>query len=147
MPRASKPATLKLITGKPAPVDAPRPDDGTPQCPSDEPAVLIVWNEVVGHLSRMKVLTPADRDVLHTYCEAVVQYRDVTAILAREGIAIKATPNGASVPHPLLKVQNDLTRKLQSLANEFGLTPAARTKIKTGDSKPAQHGAARLLSS
>jgi len=141
---------LKLITGMPANTDAPIPDDdGLPYCPSGDPQVQAIWDDVVPQVSRMRILSAADRDLLHTYCEAVVQYRRCGDVLAREGMFIKPIHEGsASVAHPLVRTQSELAKTMQRLATEFGLTPAARSKIKVGDSAPAQsQGAARLLSS
>lgn len=147
--RKSVPTSLKLVKGeRPDRVnhDEPQPEQGAPACPSRNPAVRKVWDYTVAQLTRMRVVTMADRDVLAAYCEAVVSFEQASQMIERDG-PIMVTPNGLRA-HPAVKMQRDAAAQLRSLASEFGLTPAARTRIKVADqsdSKPT--GASRLLSS
>lgn len=153
MARPPRPTALKLIAGEKKKSrlndDEPMPQDGVPACPSTDPRVLEVWDYTVKQLLTMRVLTMADRDVLHAYCEAVAAHQAASEILAQEGTFIKL-PGGMSpsVPHPAMRQQKDAAAMIKTLGGEFGLSPAARTRIKVKDQQPEKtQSAARLLSS
>jgi P27 family predicted phage terminase small subunit len=150
--RPGRPTALKLLAGvqkSKINQDEPQPEPGIPQCPSDDPLVVEVWEYTVGQLREMKVVTMADRDALFAYCQQVALNRRATEILAREGLFINVL-NSPSCPHPALKMQADSAAKMKSFAIEFGLTPAARTRIRVKESQtqgPAKlQDASRLLS-
>jgi P27 family predicted phage terminase small subunit len=41
------------------------------------------------------------------------------------------------MPHPLLAIANKAMRQMHSLLAEFGMTPSARSRIKTGSPEMA----------
>src|ERR671914_56708 len=96
---APRPTKLKLLHGErhqsrlnhdeptPRPADMPEPDDASP-------AVLEVWRRVVRELEAMNLAFPADYDALRCYCEAVVQHRKASDVLARTGVLIKGLHGG-----------------------------------------------------
>lgn len=144
-----KPTALKLVQGvKDYRIndDEPQPGEGVPDCPSKRAAVRQVWDYTVVQLQKMRVITMADRDLLITYCTAVVQFREATEILAKEGMIIQGS-HGGLVKHPAQGIQREAAGIIKSLGQEFGLSPSARTRIKVGDQAPKQEsGAQRLLS-
>lgn len=148
--RKPTPTALKLVAGERSDRvndDEPQPGEGIPVCPSSHPQVRKVWDYTVDQLQRMRVITMADRDALAAYCEAVVQHRVASEILAREGLIVEGS-HGGSVPHPAQKIQREAAAMLRAYSTEFGLTPSARSRIKVGDSQPEKtQGAGRLLSS
>lgn len=147
--RKPTPTRLKVLKGeRPDRInhDEPQPGSGIPQCPSTDPEVRKVWDYMVDQLSRMQVITMADRDSLDAYCQAVVQHRRATEILNREGFLIEGAYG--TKKHPAATIQREALMAMKQFGGEFGLTPAARTRIKVADSKPQQEqGASRLLSS
>lgn len=151
MPRGRKPTptALKLVAGaRPDRIndDEPQPGEGVPDCPSRHPEVRRVWDYTVSQLTTMRVLTMADRDALGAYCEAVVQHRVASEILAKEGLIVEGS-HGGLVSHPAQKIQREAASMIRAFSTEFGLTPSARSRIKVGDTQPKQeHGAQRLLS-
>lgn len=132
--------------------DEPVAPTGLPD-PPDEMAddVRDVWDYTLTQLSTMKLATPADRDLLRAYCEAVVTHRKASALIAASNVLIRAqsrTPGQASyVKNPAVQIQRDAAMVMRALAREFGLTPSARSDIhmnaggNSGDGDPA-----RLLS-
>lgn len=125
--------------------DEPQPSDGLPVCPAGvSKLVQEVWDYTLAELAVMKVVTPADRDLLLAYCEAVALHRQASAVIAAAGMAERAL-NGGQAKHPAVMIQRDAAATMRSLGQEFGLTPSARTGIKVG-AQPKKDGAARLLS-
>lgn len=148
---APKPTALRLVAGERKSrinTNEPIPEEGLPLCPMEaSPDVHEVWSYTLHHLDVMGILTLADRDALYVYCEAVVVHRDASRILAREGMLAPSTSGRGSVRHPAHQIQRDAAQTMRSFAQEFGLTPSARSTIKlhVKDSNKEQ-GASRLLS-
>jgi P27 family predicted phage terminase small subunit len=113
----------------PRPADMPEPDDASP-------AVLEVWRRVVRELEAMNLAFPADYDALRCYCEAVVQHRKASDVLARTGVLIKGL-HGGFVRNPACQIQRDAASTVRAFAQEFGLTPSARSSIRATDASAA----------
>ncbi|WP_460406566.1 phage terminase small subunit P27 family [Actinophytocola sediminis] len=132
---AKKPRALRLLHGD----RADRINDYEP-VPSAEPLlppegitaeVRAVWDFTVLHLEIMGTAAASDRDALHAYCEAVVAHAKASEILAKSAVLIKGI-HGALVRNPALQIQRDSARSMLRFAQEFGLTPSARTGIEVG---------------
>lgn len=147
--QAPAPTGLRLVRGDRKDrinFDEPQAKEGVPQCPLNaSPEVHKVWQYTVDQLSHMDILTMADRDVLYAYCEAVVMHRDASLMLAKEGFVIEGL-HGGWVKHPAVQIQRDTANTMRSFAQEFGLTPSARSTIKLHHKEAEAAGAARLLS-
>jgi P27 family predicted phage terminase small subunit len=62
------------------------------------------------------------------YCQAVADFHAATVQLAKE----KPTyigPNGAICTHPAVRLSKDAASRIKQFASEFGLTPAARSRV------------------
>ncbi|WP_051580631.1 phage terminase small subunit P27 family [Pseudonocardia acaciae] len=138
---APRPTALKLLHGE-RHLDRinpdepqPRPADLTP--PEDAaPAVLAVWRRVVAELEAMNLAFPADADCLRGYCEAVVSHRRACEVLARSGVLVKGL-HGNLVRNPALQIQRDAALTMLRFAQEFGLTPSARSSIRAAEATGA----------
>jgi P27 family predicted phage terminase small subunit len=132
---APKPTGLRLLHGDRKDrinTDEPIPDRGLPECPdgvSDE--VREVWDYTVRQIDIMGMASRADRDALRAFCEAVVTHRRACALLAKSDVLVKSVL-GAPVRNPAVQVQRDAAQTLVRLAQQFGLTPAARSEIRAG---------------
>ena len=155
MPRAhigsarSRPTKLKVLAGERTSRlnhDEPLPPDGVPQCPSSDPKVRAVWDYTVEQLRVMRVITMADRDALHVYCQAVVMHDEAAEQLRSEGMFLN-TPKGP-MRNAATMVMKECAQTIRQMAHSFGMTPQARSAIKMGDQSPAEapKAAARLLS-
>lgn len=145
------PTALKVLRGGGHPErinkDEPMPEEGIPQCPTNDPEVLEIWNYTVGQLVKMRTITMADRDALHTYCEQVVQYRKASDMVREDG-PIVIGPSGAK-KHPALSIMRETGSMIKMFGRDFGLTPSARSVIKVADqqvAKDTQASPSRLLS-
>lgn len=146
---AGKPTNLRMLHGDRKDrinTDEPIPADGLPELPdgvSDE--VATVWEYTVAQLAAMHCVSPADRDPLLAYCEAVVTHRRASRMLARSNVIAKAAKGDGVVKNPLVQVQRDAAILIRILGREFGLTPSARSDM-TGARGNDGQGADRLLS-
>lgn len=144
-----RPTALKLLAGdKGSQInrDEPKPEEGVPQCPTDDPDVLEIWDYTVQQLRVMRVLTMADRDALYVYCQAVAMHNEAARQLREQGMFLN-TPKGP-MRNSATMVMKEASQVIRQLAHSFGMTPQARSVIKMGDQKPAEEPktAARLLS-
>ncbi|GJF04950.1 phage terminase small subunit P27 family [Pseudonocardia sp. D17] len=134
---APTPTVLKLLHGErhrdrinsdeptPRPADLQEPDGA-----SDE--VLAVWRRIVAELEAMNLAFPSDADALRCYCEAVVTHHKASAILKRTPVLVKGI-HGNMVRNPALQIQRDAANTIRAFAQEFGLTPSARSSIRATD--------------
>lgn len=148
---AKRPTQLAILHGeKPSRInnDEPLPDEGAPDVPYElDDEVQEVWDYAIHQLGVMRTLSPADRDTLVAYCEAVVMHRRASRALRDQSLLV-AGAMGGQVRNPLVQMQRDAATLVRVLAREFGLTPSARSDISASGARPASGGAGpeRLLS-
>jgi P27 family predicted phage terminase small subunit len=96
------------------------------------------WNRVSVELYRLGCLTGLDRAALAAYCQAYGRW--VAAERALEEIARQnplaslmiKTSNGNAIQNPLVGIANRAAADMVRYATEFGMSPAARSKIEAG---------------
>lgn len=86
------------------------------------------WHELTPILFDLGLLTMADRDPLVLYCEEYARYRDAQDEIAREGMFIE-TDKGNVIQHPAVGIVHKAIGIMHRLMVEFGMTPAARSKV------------------
>lgn len=135
--RPPKPTALRIIEGDRHTErfnhHEPIPRPARPECPDEvSDPVREIWDYTVGELDAMGIAHACDRDTLLCYCEAVVAHRRASAIVAKSGVVMKGL-HGGVVRNPALIVQRDSAALIRAFAQEFGLTPSARTRIESKD--------------
>lgn len=155
-----KPTALKIIEGNPgkralnAREPQPRIAASCPQPPDHiDGEARAEWLRRAPELWRLGVLTDADLSTFEAYCSAYGRWRQAEEALKRmgandaltEGLAIR-TKQGNAVYNPVLIASDRAREHFTRLAAEFGMTPAARSRIVAGV-PPQQTGDAltRLL--
>lgn len=119
--------------------DEPEPARGELPVPEDaSPEVAKVWVATVEQLAAMDLAFPADVDTLRCYCEAVVSHRRACAVLAKSPVLIKGL-HGNMVRNPALQIQRDAAAQVRAFAQEFGLTPSARSTIRRQEAGSAKN--------
>jgi P27 family predicted phage terminase small subunit len=98
-----------------------------------------IWVETTGALESMGVLDSAHRHLIAAYCEAVATAEKSTEMINRTSLMVKGSRNNL-VANKFLGIRRDALSQALKLAQEFGLTPAARTRIEVGTSFPHSKG-------
>lgn len=150
-----KPTNLRILHGDRKDrinLDEPPAPDGRPERPYDMAAdVGEVWDYTVRQLEGMTIASPADRDALAVFCEAVALHRRASKMLADSSVLVRtqrgrgAGAGTGLMRNPLLQVQRDAAATIRAYAQEFGLTPAARSEIVAGGTSSHGLGPERLL--
>ena len=115
---------------------------GTPTCPDwlDDEAKA-AWRHLVPMLKRMGVLTRIDRNALTRYCSEWSRWRKMEAFIAEHGPVYTLKDEAGKIrcvqQFPQVSIANKLAINLTRLEQEFGMTPAARTRIHINSPQPA----------
>ncbi len=142
----AKPTALKLIAGNPGKrrlnEREPKPSAGSPHCPEWlSVEARKVWKRLVPQLRAMRVLTLVDADALAAYCHTYVRWRDAEDFLSKHGAVYPLRDEQGRVKcmqqFPQVSIARNLLLVLRAYQQEFGLTPAARSRIAVQD-EPAQ---------
>ena len=142
--RNAKTAEMRLLQGNPGKrsinLNAPKPPKGVPT----KPKFLIgesaeEWDRIIPVLAKMGDVTGADRAAVAAYCSAYGQFVAAQKEIDARGIMVEedrfSMKTGELVGtvrkrNPAIAVKSDALRQMKSYLIEFGLTWAARTKIK-----------------
>ena len=96
----------------------------------------------------MKVMTMADRKALELLSLAYQEYREASDVIAREGATYETTTeNGNTMirPRPEVRLRAESWRRTSTMLQEFGLTPAARSRVYGVDGSPNRATASSRL--
>lgn len=147
-----KPTALKLLAGNPGkrPLNKrePKPPPGAPDPPEGmSEAERSVWDQLVPRLAEIGLASTIDGRVLSRYCHFYVLWRRAADFVSENGttFTIRAESKREGQPGRVLGVrewpQAGESRKLHQILlvieREFGLTPAARTRIQLEKSMTA----------
>jgi len=110
----------------------PQPRKGKPICPShlDDEAKR-EWKRICNTLLDMGLLTTADRPALAAYCVAWSRWVAAEDMVRTTGLILKAPQSGSLMHNPYLTIANTAMEQMRRMMVEFGLTPAARSKVQT----------------
>ena len=127
------------------------PDSKRPRCPSWLPEIgKQVWARLSKQLYALGLLTSVDEDALARYCAAYSLWRETLASLADGKTVLPIRDeNGVVVSYkdkPEVGRLIKLTEQLNRLGREFGLSPAARAGLSSGEAKKPTEGKARFFS-
>lgn len=144
----AKPAALKALSGtvradRVAP-NQPLPSIGRPKRPSYLKGVgRRAWDFFADELIALKVLTPKDGAALELLCDAYVEWVQARDAVRENGLTFEsATQFGFTLrPRPEVRIASDAWRRMHRMLVEFGLTPAARTRVSMAapKDKPSSH--------
>lgn len=110
--------------------------DTLPECPDvlDDEA-REEWDRVIVELDAKGVLDRLDRAMLAAYCAAWSTWSACQREITDKGL-IGKNKSGATVQNPYLSVAAQALRQMHELGSDLGLSPLARTKLKTGRVRP-----------
>lgn len=140
--RPPKPSHLKVVTGNPGkramnkqePDPPPLVDLSAPAWLA--PAAREVWDEVAPQLHAAKLLTGADVQLLAMGCVSIAQYRQAVRRAGDDLVKSKIVQSDDGDPvavgehiNPWTFVQSMSFKQAMAVFREFGMSPAARTRI------------------
>lgn len=134
MARSNKPTGLKLVEGNRGKraISKQEPD---PEYLNDlaAPSFLSagaadVWNEIAQNLRNARLLTKLDVPMLAMGCEALARYRRLTSEsnLTSQNVGSEDSEKDAWM---LTTIQSMSFKQAMTVLQQFGMSPAARTKI------------------
>ena len=135
MGRMPTPTAIKVLRGNPGkralPKGEPRPAPAArvPSAPrwlSEE--ARAEWKRLAPRLHAVGLLTEVDTQALGLLCEAFAQYVAAKGIVDREGLLL-VSEKGNAYQHPAAGLMTQARGELMKWAREFGMTPAARSRI------------------
>jgi len=145
---APKPTALKVLQGNPSKRainrEEPKPSAGAVAPPSWlDGLALEMWAQIAPIVEGMKVLTVADCHSLALGCDAYAEVVELRAYLREDGRTYESRhfqmdADGNTVerlivrPQPEVAMLSDAWKRARAMMQEFGLTPASRSRIKTG---------------
>lgn len=138
--RKKTPDHLKLVKGTAQKCrmnpDAPAANVGTASAPvwlSGRATEL--FDQISATLLGMGIASPDDMHALALVASRIEEIEILTAVIEDQGRTY-LTESGLWKARPEVGMRNEAMRHAQSLLAEFGLTPAARSKVSAG--KPAE---------
>jgi P27 family predicted phage terminase small subunit len=91
------------------------------------------WIKVCSELFNKQMLHQIDLRLVEAYCNAISLHIEMEMMLRKEGRIQIYKNNDGSIKHaqavPYQKIANDALDRALKIANNFGLTPSARTSI------------------
>jgi P27 family predicted phage terminase small subunit len=145
MPKAPLPKQLKQLKGtyqankelsnqmEAAPLST------IPMAPESLPLIAQQeWYKVTAELEQLKVLSVLDMKMLEAYCYQIALVEEARHMLETEGKTIIMHNKGGGmypVKSPWITIHNEALSLALKLAQQFGLTPSARTRISMGQVK------------
>lgn len=87
------------------------------------------WARVLPVLEKNKVLTEMDVSALEGYCRAYSILREASEDIKEIGLLVTGD-NGISYQNPNLKIVTEYSKIVKGFLQEFGMTPASRTRVK-----------------
>jgi P27 family predicted phage terminase small subunit len=138
-----KPTALKVVQGTAVKSrvrdDEPEYRNAEIGTPPDGLTVegLKAWERIAPQLLEAGVLKSADVDALRQLCDSLGTYEEAHRTIAKTGYFTKAA-NGLVMLSPAVYLRNQAAKDSQKLLIEFGMTPAARTRI--GATKQKKRG-------
>jgi len=88
------------------------------------------WRRIAPLLHRAGLLAEVDGTALGMLCEALAMYHEAKRVLAvgGEGLIV-VSDKGNTYQHPAVGLMNSARADVLRWAREFGMTPAARSRI------------------
>ncbi len=93
-----------------------------------------VWRGLASRLSKMGLLTNVDVPEFQKYCETTSLYRQALAIVVKDG-ATYLDSKGIEHVRPEVRLCKQYADLSNTIGQQFGLSPTARTKLRINDFK------------
>lgn len=135
--RKPKPTALKKLAGNPGkkalPDNEPQPEKGRPPKPlAMGPKASELWDRLSDELYGMGVLTSVDGLALRMLCENWERFMEARRIVNAYGSMTYETQSTGGIlikVNPAVGIMERADRAIRGWCSEFGLTPAARSRV------------------
>lgn len=135
--RRPKPVEQRALEGNPGkrPVPARVAIGGDPPEAIEEPPrhldgdAQFWWREAVPVLRRVGIVDVVDRPSLEMCACAYSRFRSANRLLRKQGIYVRDAKTGEIREHPALRTEREAMVAYQRIAEQYGLTPVARTRL------------------
>lgn len=155
--RRPLPTAVKRLRGNPGhrqlPQNEPQPQLGRPEMPPHLGAIAQdEWQSIVPQLELLGVLTRIDGKALAAYCHCYERWIEAEKEIAARGLIIEENVfshrQGKKGPvtvlvgtrykrNPAVSIANEALKLMRAFLIEFGMTPAARTRVRIEKPKEA----------
>jgi len=101
----------------------------------------VAWGRLTVLLDRMGVLTEADGFALERLCDCYSEILALREVIDEQGRTYETTSTQGELvlkANPAVAMLADVDRRFKSYLVEFGLTPAARSKVQVKDDEPKE---------
>jgi P27 family predicted phage terminase small subunit len=153
---AAKPTVLKEREGtvRPsrAPQHEPQPSRGVPACPkgvAGDADAKHCWNVLAPHLANLRLITQVDgldfEGLCRAYSVAVKADRIISSKGKKGGVLVKAQYGDGWQANPAISISRLAWAEVRKFAAEFGLSPAARTRVNAPPADPVKDEAEDFL--
>ena len=131
--RKPTPTAIKELEGNPGKRELnkkePKPAKKAPACPKWLAAeAKKEWRRLAKTMEAMGVLTEVDMAAFAGYCQAYARWKEAEERITDRGLVIR-TPSGYPQQVPYISIAQQYLRLMNQFAEQFGLTPAARSRI------------------
>ena len=115
----------------------PKPKPGAPKMPGvvrADPVASQEWEALCGWLDDMRILSKADRTLMAQYCTTYAEWVKYMTHVRQYGVSVP-TASGGVTTSPETYQYNKLSDRMLKLLAELGLTPSARSRIRTPEQR------------
>ena len=131
--RKPTPTAIKELEGNPGKralnKNEPKPTKKAPPCPKWlEPEAKKEWRRLAKKMEQLGVLTEVDMAAFAGYCQAYARWKEAEEFITQHG-SILRTKSGYVQPVPQVSIAQTYLKIMNRFAEQFGLTPAARSRI------------------
>jgi P27 family predicted phage terminase small subunit len=143
------PLHLRLLKGNPGrrPLRPEPQPELAPACPEPPPFLGAYardeWFRVAPELHRLGLLTVLDINPLAAYAVSYARWRTAEEALTSAAATV-STADGSLRVHPLVRISRDAASDMLRYANEFGLTPVARSRLAAAGYTPPPGGGGKF---
>jgi P27 family predicted phage terminase small subunit len=92
------------------------------------------WRRIIVILDDIGVMTQLDVSALEMYCQNYSILREASEDVKENGLLVTGD-NQIAYQNPNLKIMTEYSKLCRSFLQEFGMTPAARTRVHTTKEK------------
>jgi len=136
--RKPTPTAIKMLEGNPGkrPMNGsePKPLKKAPSCPKWlELEAKREWRRLAKQMESIGILTDVDMAAFAGYCQAYARWKEAEEFITQHGTIVR-TPSGYWQQVPQVSIAQTYLKVMSKFAEQFGLTPAARSRIVANNS-------------